>query len=451
MKPDQHKKKRSAQYKKKHGITQKKEDGKSTNQEKTKLSSSSLSSSSSSSALDVKSPPTPRLPSSQSQHSHNKDSTDESERVRQFSRRKIESNWDRYEPLNEAQDDDRSSSDIRGADYESLISQTGDATSQFRFKDEQIWEEEDLGDGNNQESDSFPAIDCHALANQLRAIPLHIRLNIQENFFESSMLQSFNEIALRHEKELNSIVPATSVLPSTRSKASPLVLTGSQLTDSNTDKDTMAAKQSLQDKELHKMTPDYHVKSKESDAVQPGDLSSESNYVELVQPLDNNRTQNSSRDGGQESTAIRNTVLELESNDSARAICPKPASPTVASIGTDSQAEVKSSHTMTSNPLNDKNQCKDIKKDYLQPNSKTSEIEDEDELDFLLSLETPVQTRIKLGTNETAEGQEEEGSASTSQDSTEESSAMTIPVEASTQNDAKADDLEDWLDSILED
>lgn len=26
----------------------------------------------------------------------------------------------------------------------------GDATSQFRFKDEQIWEEEDLGDGNNQ-------------------------------------------------------------------------------------------------------------------------------------------------------------------------------------------------------------------------------------------------------------------------------------------------------------
>ena len=47
------------------------------------------------------------------------------QRVRQFSRRKIESNWDRYEPLNEAQDDDRSSSDIRGADYKSLISQTG--------------------------------------------------------------------------------------------------------------------------------------------------------------------------------------------------------------------------------------------------------------------------------------------------------------------------------------
>ncbi len=80
MKPDQHKKKRSAQYKKKHGITQKKEDGKSTNQEKTKLSGSSLSSNLSS-APDAKSPPTPRLPSSQSQsqHSHKGSTLYESE------------------------------------------------------------------------------------------------------------------------------------------------------------------------------------------------------------------------------------------------------------------------------------------------------------------------------------------------------------------------------------
>uniref|UniRef100_A0A3B4BBT4 Uncharacterized protein n=1 Tax=Periophthalmus magnuspinnatus TaxID=409849 RepID=A0A3B4BBT4_9GOBI len=85
-----------------------------------------------------------------------------------FSKRKLESNWNRYEG-SETQEVDEDMPAQRGEDY-SVLLQSADSFTQFRFSDEKEWD-----------MDSFMCalVDLSALAQSLVQVPLHDRLQLE--------------------------------------------------------------------------------------------------------------------------------------------------------------------------------------------------------------------------------------------------------------------------------
>lgn len=97
-----------------------------------------------------------------------------------FSRRKLESNWNRYE-ASETQEVQEDMPTQRGTDYSVLLQSAGDSFTQFRFADEKDWE-----------MDAFVAsqmsalVDLSALAQSLQQVPLHHRLNLEAQLIQVS-------------------------------------------------------------------------------------------------------------------------------------------------------------------------------------------------------------------------------------------------------------------------
>ncbi|KAJ0060981.1 hypothetical protein NL108_003332 [Boleophthalmus pectinirostris] len=97
-----------------------------------------------------------------------------------FSKRKLESNWNRYED-SEAQEVDEDMPAQRGTDYSELIQSAGDSFTQFRFSEEKDWD-----------MDSFVAgqvgalVDLSALAQRLVQVPLHDRLQLEAELVQIS-------------------------------------------------------------------------------------------------------------------------------------------------------------------------------------------------------------------------------------------------------------------------
>ncbi|XP_039981287.1 cell death regulator Aven [Xiphias gladius] len=91
-----------------------------------------------------------------------------------FSRRKLESNWDRYKE-SERQEPDDDTPTQRGTDYHVLLESAGDSFTQFRFSEEKDWEMDPFA--ASQMSAVF--VDLPALAQSLQQVPLHQRLNLE--------------------------------------------------------------------------------------------------------------------------------------------------------------------------------------------------------------------------------------------------------------------------------
>ncbi|XP_066280810.1 cell death regulator Aven-like isoform X1 [Branchiostoma lanceolatum] len=213
MKPDQHKKKRSAQYKRKHGIQDKSKDnkGKDDDTSSSKSSSSSAASGSKSSQVqregsrendtgrgkDVRRGGARKVADSSDVGSRESSHSEEDAGVGgTFSRRKVLSNWDRYEaPL--PRYEDRSDVTLRGADFRSLLATSGEAEAQFRFEDEKDWEADDAGEAQLPTGGAL-SLDCDLLAVSLQAIPLHRRLNISPESLTEDIVERFNEEAASH-------------------------------------------------------------------------------------------------------------------------------------------------------------------------------------------------------------------------------------------------------------
>ncbi|XP_071323898.1 cell death regulator Aven isoform X2 [Trachinotus anak] len=99
---------------------------------------------------------------------------EEDDRKEVFSRRKLESNWDRYKE-SEKQEPDDDMPTQRGTDYHVLLESAGDSFTQFRFSEEKDWEMDSFT--ASQMSAAF--VDLPALAQTLQQIPLHQRLNLE--------------------------------------------------------------------------------------------------------------------------------------------------------------------------------------------------------------------------------------------------------------------------------
>ncbi|XP_066492509.1 cell death regulator Aven isoform X2 [Tiliqua scincoides] len=120
-----------------------------------------------------------------------------------FSRRKIVSNWDRYENAEkEAQQEGGESQ--RGTDFSILLSSAGDSFTQFRFAEEKEWISENLCP--KQLSGLY--VDCHSLVQALEELPLHLKLNVA-----AELVQGTTPVTLPQIKSKSSDAPQRATAP----------------------------------------------------------------------------------------------------------------------------------------------------------------------------------------------------------------------------------------------
>ncbi|NXU52493.1 AVEN regulator, partial [Turnix velox] len=105
----------------------------------------------------------------------------EKEELKSYSRRKIFSNWSRYEDT-EKEGQSECGLSQRGADFNALLSSAGDSFTQFQFADEKEW----LRTSICQKQLSALSIDCQSLVQSLKGLPLHLRLNVAAELVQES-------------------------------------------------------------------------------------------------------------------------------------------------------------------------------------------------------------------------------------------------------------------------
>lgn len=106
---------------------------------------------------------------------------EEREELKNYSRRKIFSNWSRYEDTEKDGQSERGESQ-RGTDFSVLLSSAGDSFTQFRFADEKEWDRESLC----HKQLSALSVDCQSLVQALQELPLHLRLNVAAELVQAS-------------------------------------------------------------------------------------------------------------------------------------------------------------------------------------------------------------------------------------------------------------------------
>ncbi|XP_064846574.1 cell death regulator Aven [Oncorhynchus masou masou] len=113
-------------------------------------------------------------PFGRGQDERNRMDEDEDEGMEVFTKRKLESNWDRYKESEKEEPSDDTPTQ-RGTDYHVLLESAGDSFTQFRFSEEKEWDIDSLA--ANQFSAVF--VDLPALAQSLQDLHLHQRLNLE--------------------------------------------------------------------------------------------------------------------------------------------------------------------------------------------------------------------------------------------------------------------------------
>lgn len=106
---------------------------------------------------------------------------EEKEELKSYSRRKIVSNWSRYEDTEKEEQNEHGETQ-RGTDFSVLLSSAGDFLSQFRFADEKEWDRESMC----HKQLSALSVDCQSLAQALQELPLHLRLNVAAELVQAS-------------------------------------------------------------------------------------------------------------------------------------------------------------------------------------------------------------------------------------------------------------------------
>ncbi|KFP75579.1 Cell death regulator Aven, partial [Acanthisitta chloris] len=99
---------------------------------------------------------------------------EDKEEVKCYSRRKILSNWSRYEDTETEGQSERGESQ-RGTDF-------SDSFTQFRFADEKEWDKESI----YHKQFSALSVDCQSLVQAVQELPLHLRLNVAAELVQAS-------------------------------------------------------------------------------------------------------------------------------------------------------------------------------------------------------------------------------------------------------------------------
>ncbi|KFU85227.1 Cell death regulator Aven, partial [Chaetura pelagica] len=109
------------------------------------------------------------------------DTESQEEELKSYSRRKVFSNWSRYENTDK-EGQSESGESQRGTDFSVLLSSAGDSFAQFRFADEKEWDKEIIC----HKQLSALSVDCQSLVQALQELPLHLRLNVAAELVQAS-------------------------------------------------------------------------------------------------------------------------------------------------------------------------------------------------------------------------------------------------------------------------
>ncbi|XP_023383469.1 cell death regulator Aven [Pteropus vampyrus] len=107
---------------------------------------------------------------------------EENEEQGNYSKRKIVSNWDRYQDT-EKEVDNESGESQRGTDFSVLLSSAGDSFSQFRFAEEKEWD----GEASCPKQNSAFYVNCESLVQALQELPLSLRLNVAAELVQTAL------------------------------------------------------------------------------------------------------------------------------------------------------------------------------------------------------------------------------------------------------------------------
>ncbi|XP_012938365.1 uncharacterized protein LOC101850477 [Aplysia californica] len=220
MRPDEHKKKKNAAYKKKHGVSKDKDkelkdgvdassskDRKTATGEKHRGAQQKGKKANGDGALTTPSNSSfagcsTALVDSDCSESSSSDSEVERKHVpakkKTFQRRQIVSNWQKYE-LGPEMDDDVSKG---GKDYKELLSMAGESMSHFRFTDELEWEEQGAGSTSPHSLDTYSSVlslNPAEIAESLSCLPVHTILNLSKDLFPAEELA--NSVQRASEKQ----------------------------------------------------------------------------------------------------------------------------------------------------------------------------------------------------------------------------------------------------------
>uniref|UniRef100_A0A1A7W728 Apoptosis, caspase activation inhibitor n=1 Tax=Iconisemion striatum TaxID=60296 RepID=A0A1A7W728_9TELE len=125
------------------------------------------------------------------------ENSDEDEGTAVFSRRKLASNWDRYEEAERAEKEDDTPTQ-RGTDFHELLESAGDSFTQFRFSEEKDWEM----DSSTASQMSVVILDLPALAQSLQQVPLHQRLDLEAELVQVSAPADLPAFSLAPKQEV---------------------------------------------------------------------------------------------------------------------------------------------------------------------------------------------------------------------------------------------------------
>ncbi|XP_054910434.1 cell death regulator Aven [Poeciliopsis prolifica] len=143
---------------------------------------------------------------------------DEDDRTAVFSRRTLESNWDRYEASERVEEDDGTPTQ-RGTDFHVLLESAGDSFTQFRFAEEKDWEMDPFA--ANQVS--VVSLDLQALAQSLQQVPLHRRLNLEAELVQVSAPVELPAVSLAPKQEVPKFPPPSAAFKGLSASQKPAV------------------------------------------------------------------------------------------------------------------------------------------------------------------------------------------------------------------------------------
>ena len=315
----------------------------------------------------------------------------DSDQEQAFRRRGLVSNWSRYEDL--PSDDDEELPTHRGEDFNKLIAAAGGASAQFRFQDEEGW---DSAADSSEAMASVLSVNLEDLHQSLACIPLHKRLGIEEDLFSESQLTEMNEEAVSHDafrdKSLETFQD-----------------TKKPLTDPNLSKTS-------------KQTSAIIDKSASTDSVNDHSIINTNSDKDVTQIQTN-------------SSVLGNDLTKSKKKE-------PPQNHDVPSLSTKVGAI---SHNSSATSM------KQGKNNTLTQNDDTSCLEDD--LDMLLSIDKPktAQKPVLNSQNVNKEHVAKHTFVNGSDKPKEEHSDSTQISKRPSEKISKKDNLEDWLDSMLDD
>ncbi|CAH1790904.1 unnamed protein product [Owenia fusiformis] len=196
MRPDEHKQKKNTQYKKKHGISSKK-------QEKTEDSGKDGKKfkDTKQGKSGPKQPPAARTyrdDENEDKRLNRPEASAHDDRIKGGDDEGQAKVFKRRELVNNWEKYElpvESEPELRGKDFSEALAEAGDSLSQFRFQDEKDFNESLEDGGGASDLPKFLSINMVDLTGAIKSVPIHERLGLDTGLFDESTLQLMNDEA----------------------------------------------------------------------------------------------------------------------------------------------------------------------------------------------------------------------------------------------------------------